>query len=53
MANEKPKPPSSGGIPTSESMWFPSHYGGELKKKGGLDKTIYWDVPEVLTALTM
>ena len=48
MANPTPKPPSSGGIPASESLWLPPHYGGELKKKGGLDKAVYWDIEEVV-----
>ncbi|MBD3389312.1 MAG: hypothetical protein GF416_09450 [Candidatus Altiarchaeales archaeon] len=48
MGNPKPKPPASGGLPASESLWLPPHYGGELRKKGGLDKTVYWDVEEVV-----
>jgi len=48
MANPKPAPPSSGGIPSSETLWVPPHYGAELKKKGGLDKTVYWDLAEVV-----
>ncbi|MFH1404274.1 MAG: hypothetical protein ABIH11_08405 [Candidatus Altiarchaeota archaeon] len=46
--NPSPKPPSSGGIPSGDALWIPSHYGSELKKKGGLDKTVYWDVEEVV-----
>lgn len=48
MANEKPKAPSSGGIPSSESLCIFPHYGAELKKKGGLDKAVYWDVSDVM-----
>lgn len=47
MANKSPAPPSSGGIPSSESLWLSPHYGAELKRKGGLDKTVYWDVADV------
>jgi hypothetical protein len=46
--NPNPKPPSSGGIPSGESLWLPSHYGKDLKAKGGLDKTVFWDVSEVI-----
>ncbi|MFH1835950.1 MAG: hypothetical protein ABH851_07160 [Methanobacteriota archaeon] len=46
--NPDPKPPSSHGIPASESLWLPSHYGGELKGKGGLDKTVIWSVSDVI-----
>ncbi|MFC2163038.1 hypothetical protein ACFLRF_05095 [Candidatus Altiarchaeota archaeon] len=45
--NKAPKPPASGGIPSAESLWLPSHYGGKIKKKGGLDKTVYWSVEDV------
>ncbi|MFH1054656.1 MAG: hypothetical protein V1744_01030 [Candidatus Altiarchaeota archaeon] len=48
MANPAPKPPASSGIPASESLWLPPHYGVELKKKGGLDKAVFWDVGEVV-----
>ncbi len=48
MGNPSPKPPASGGIPSSESLWLPPHYGGQIKKKGGLDKSVYWDVSEVV-----
>ncbi len=48
MGNPKPKPPSSAGLPAAESLWLPPHYGAELKKKGGLDKTVYWTVSEVV-----
>jgi hypothetical protein len=48
MGNPKPKPPASGGVPASESLWVPPHYGADLKRKGGLDKTVYWDVGDVL-----
>ena len=46
--NPAPKPPSSGGIPSAESLWLPSHYGRHIKNKGGLDKTVIWDIPEVV-----
>ncbi len=48
MANPTPKPPSSGGIPAAESLWIPTHHGAHLKRKGGLDKTIYWEVEDVV-----
>jgi len=46
--NPNPKPPSSGGIPSSETLWIPSHYSVEVKKKGGLEKAVYWDVEDVI-----
>lgn len=46
--NPHPKPPSSGGIPSGETLWIPSHYSVEVRRKGGLDKTIYWDVGDVV-----
>ena len=46
--NPAPKPPSSGGVPASETLWIPAHYGKDVKSKGGLDKTVYWDVSDVL-----
>lgn len=48
MGNANPKRPASSGIPSDESLWLPSHYGVELKRKGGLEKTVYWDVGEVV-----
>lgn len=48
MSNQAPKRPVSRGIPTPESLWLPPHDGVELRKKGGLDKTVYWDVGEVV-----
>jgi len=48
MANPAPKKLPSKGIPVSESLWLPAHYGVELKRKGGLDKTVYWDAAEVV-----
>jgi len=48
MGNLRPKPPASGGIPASESLWIAPHYGAELRRKGGLDKTVYWDVADVV-----
>lgn len=46
--NPDPEPPASRGIPAAESLYLPRHYGGELKEKGGLDKTVYWSVQEVM-----
>jgi len=46
--NPNPKRPSSGGIPSGESLWVPSHYGKDLKARGGLDKTVFWDVSDVM-----
>lgn len=46
--NLNPKRPSSGGIPSGESLWMPSHDGRDLKNKGGLDKTVFWSVSDVL-----
>ena len=46
--NPAPKPPSSHGIPVSESLWLPSHYGKEMRDKGGLDKTVIWSVSDVV-----
>ena len=46
--NPHPKPPSSSGIPSGEALWIPSHYSVEVRRKGGLDKTVYWDVEEVV-----
>ena len=48
MGNPAPKRLASHGIPTSESLWMPPHYGVELKRKGGLDKAVYWDVGELV-----
>jgi len=46
--NPDPAPPSSRGIPAGESLYLPKHYGIELKEKGGLDKTVYWSVTDVV-----
>jgi hypothetical protein len=46
--NPNPKRPSSGGIPSDESLWMPSHQGKDLKAKGGLDKTVFWDLKDVM-----
>jgi hypothetical protein len=48
MGNPSPKAPASSGIPVSDSLWLPPHYGVELKKKGGLDKAVFWDASEVV-----
>jgi predicted transcriptional regulator len=48
MANSNPKNLASRGIPTSESLWIPPHYGIELKHKGGLDKSVFWEVSEIV-----
>ena len=49
--NPNPKPPSSHGIPVSEALWLPVHYGKDLKDKGGLDKTVIWSVSDVVDFL--
>jgi hypothetical protein len=46
--NPNPRPPSSSGIPSNESLCLPSHYGRDVKAKGGLDKTVFWTVSDVL-----
>jgi len=46
--NPNPKPPSSRGVPAGETLYLPRHYGQELKDKGGMDKTIYWEVQDVV-----
>ncbi len=46
--NPNPKPPSSGGIPSGEVLRLASHYSADLKRKGGLDKTVFWDVEDVM-----
>lgn len=46
--NPNPRPPSSGGIPSGETLWLPGHYGSDIKKKGGLEKTVIWDVGDVI-----
>ena len=48
MANLKPKPRASTGIPAADSLWLPPHYGIEIKRKGGLDKAVFWDVGDVV-----
>jgi hypothetical protein len=48
MGNPNPKRPASSGIPSDESLWLPSHHGIEVKRKGGLDKSVYWDVGELV-----
>lgn len=46
--NPDPRPPSSHGIPVAESLWLPSHYGRDVKDKGGLDKTVIWGASDVV-----
>jgi hypothetical protein len=46
--NPRPRPPSSHGIPSDESLWLPSHDGKAVREKGGLDKTVIWSVPDVV-----
>ena len=46
--NPQPKPPSSHGIPSDESLWLPRPDGREVKDKGGLDKTVIWGVADVI-----
>ncbi|MFH0862478.1 MAG: hypothetical protein V1875_05540 [Candidatus Altiarchaeota archaeon] len=48
MANPAPNQPASRGIPSDESLWLPPHYGIEVRRKGGLDKTVYWELGEVV-----
>lgn len=48
MANQSPKSFPSSGIPVADSMWLPPHYGIELKRKGGLDKAVFWELGEVV-----
>lgn len=43
-----PDLPPSRGVPADETMWFPSHYGREIRSKGGLDSKIRWDLKEVI-----
>jgi len=46
--NPNPKLPPTKGIPVMESLWIPSHYGPEIKNKGGLDKNIIWGIDDVI-----
>ncbi len=46
--NPNPKPPVSRGIPVAESLYLPKHYGSEIKDKGGLEKTIIWEVDDII-----
>ena len=46
--NPTPTLPPSRGIPADESLWIPRHYGKEIRKKGGLDKTVIWGVENVI-----
>ncbi|HHQ45336.1 MAG TPA: hypothetical protein ENN13_04260 [Candidatus Altiarchaeales archaeon] len=46
--NQEPDPPSSRGVPSGETLYLPKHYGVELKEKGGLDKTVFWTVEDVV-----
>ncbi|VVB54938.1 Uncharacterised protein [uncultured archaeon] len=46
--NPSPKPPSSSGIPSADSLWLPPHQGKEIKRKGGLDPNVHWAVEDVV-----
>ncbi|HIE34163.1 MAG TPA: hypothetical protein EYP86_03385 [Candidatus Altiarchaeales archaeon] len=46
--NPNPRLPVTKGIPVSESLWIPKHYGSEIRKKGGLDKSVIWRVEDVV-----
>ncbi len=46
--NPNPKPPVSKGIPVAESLYLPKHYGSEVKDKGGLEKTVIWEVDDII-----
>ncbi len=46
--NPNPTLPPSRGIPASESMWVPRHYGGNIREKGGLDESIIWGIEDVV-----
>ena len=46
--NPNPTLPPSRGIPASESMWIPKHYGKDIRDKGGLDKLVMWSVEDVV-----
>lgn len=46
--NPNPALPVSRGIPTGESLWMPRHYGREIKEKGGLDKSVIWEIEDVM-----
>ncbi|MFH1297373.1 MAG: hypothetical protein ABIJ04_08895 [Bacteroidota bacterium] len=45
--NPNPKLPKSHGVPASETLWLPPHYGKEVKDKGGLDKAVIWTVEDL------
>lgn len=45
--NPNPRLPISRGVPASETLWIPPHYSKDIRNKGGLDKTIIWDVEDV------
>jgi len=46
--NPNPTPPVSKGIPVAESLYLPKHYGSEVKGKGGLEKTVIWEVDDII-----
>ncbi len=48
VRNPNPVLPPTRGIPSAESLWLPPHYGKDLKAKGGLDKTVIWEVSDVV-----
>lgn len=46
--NPNPTLPKSHGVPASETLWLPPHYGKDVKGKGGLNKAIIWTVDDVV-----
>ena len=46
--NPNPRLPVTRGIPVSESLWIPKHYGSEIREKGGLDRSVIWEVGDVV-----
>ena len=46
--NLNPQLPPSRGIPATESLYLPRHYGKHIQSKGGLNKAIIWDIEDVI-----
>ena len=46
--NPSPALPFSRGIPADESLWLPRHYGKEVREKGGIDKTVIWNISDLV-----
>ena len=46
--NLNPQLPPSRGIPATESLYLPKHYGRYIQSKGGLNKAVIWDVEDVI-----